>query len=98
MSKLKYAQHCQVAFQVLSLPTGLNLQCLMMSENKKKNRLRCDQKGLDIHFLRYMYMCNTNSYGKQGSRLLFEQGIERIFSEAAVIAGYVAVKYIIHMG
>lgn len=52
----------------------------------------------DIHFLRYMYMCNTNSYGKQGSRLLFEQRIERSFSEAPVIAGYVAVKYIIHMG
>lgn len=98
---LKYAQHCQVAFQVLSLPTGLNLQCLMMSENKKK-QIALWPKGVvhnqDIHFLRYMYMCNTNSYGKQGSRLLFEQGIERIFSEAAVIAGYVAVKYIIHMG
>lgn len=102
MSKLKYAQHCQVAFQVLSLPTGLNLQCLMMSENNKKKQIALWPKGVvhnqDIHFLRYMYMCNTNSYGKQGSRLLFEQRIERSFSEAPVIAGYVAVKYIIHMG
>ena len=37
-------------------------------------------------------MCNTNSYGERGSRMLLEQAKNMIFSEAAVIAGYAAVQ------
>lgn len=64
----------QLAFQILSLPTDLNLQCLTMSENKWKTA--CAVTGGSIHY-HITTWGNTYTYGEHGS-LLLRQGKRRI--------------------